>query len=106
MSIVHRRLHPRDCQGYAEYSKAYACGNPPTHKGFCEDHIPYLLRRERDYEATPIETRQAYLDALKEGKNIGDAREIAGITLDVAMEITNRAIDTIEYHSIDFVAKT
>lgn len=79
------------------------CKLEPVHAGYCEEHIPYLIKRKRDYENTPIEVRQKYLDALNEGKSIGEAYEIAGITFEVALEITNAAIGT--YHFLEKEAR-
>lgn len=73
------------------------CKDAPVHEGYCEKHIPFLMRRERDWANTPHEARQLYLDEINKGKTIGEAREIAGITLDVALEVTNRAIGNYHY---------
>lgn len=68
------------------------CTEEATHKGFCEKHIPHDLRRVRDYEATPFEKRQQFLDHVWSGKTIGEAYEAAGISFEVACEVMNRAI--------------
>lgn len=103
MSFAMRRYKTGDCKGWLKFSRNYTCDDPVVYEGFCEAHIPYDLKRKREYDATPLATRQTYLDALKAGKNIGQAREVAGISLEVAIEITNRAIKAYQY--LDFEAQ-
>lgn len=73
------------------------CERPITYEGYCEEHIPYLLRRKRDYDNTPREKRQKFLDEIWSGKTIGEAYAAAGISFDVACEVMNHAIGDYKY---------
>lgn len=48
--------------------------------------------------------RQVFLDALRDGKTIGDAREVAGITFDAAMGCMEMFIEKSEVYSLAKVA--
>ena len=73
------------------------CKNKPEYHGYCLEHLPYKLKLQYEWEQTTQEQRQNYLDALNAGNSIGDAREIAGISFEAALEVTNRAIGNFAY---------
>jgi phage terminase large subunit len=61
-----------------------------------EEHRQEILdKQDYDYRTTPIEKRQMFLDLFHAGKNVGEAREAAGISLDVAIEILKRHSITV-----------
>jgi hypothetical protein len=43
--------------------------------------------QEAEYAAVPLETKQKFLDYMAEGKTVGEARDLTGISLDVACKI-------------------
>jgi hypothetical protein len=46
---------------------------------------------EYEYSQVPLETKQSFLDLMNnEGKNVGEAMEILGISLDVAGQVILR----------------
>ena len=50
--------------------------------------------KEFDYANTSLEKKQKFLDLMNAGKNLGEAREIVGITFDVAcMIIMKNAVE-------------
>jgi hypothetical protein len=59
-----------------------------------ETSAEYVQRRQDeldyDYENTPIEKKQLFLDLMHQGLNLGQAREKAGISLDVASQVILR----------------
>jgi hypothetical protein len=97
MSHTLRKYRDGDCIRWLEYTKNVTCTNPVVYDRYCEEHIPYDLRRRREYGQTSVEIRQRFLDEFKSGKTVGEAREAAGISLDVAMEILNRSIETASF---------
>lgn len=89
--------------GFSASLRKYLIANPtckaqPVYEGYCSpEHMPYKLRLQYEWEQVPAEKRQEYLDLLHSGKSIGQAREIAGISFEAALEVTNRAIDHYAY---------
>ena len=73
------------------------CKKPVEYQDYCLEHLPFELQKQREWENTPQETRQKYLDLLHEGKSIGEARDIVGISFEAAIEITNRSIGKYLY---------
>lgn len=73
------------------------CDTEPEYKGYCLEHLPYLLKLEYEHDQIPQETRQKYLDLIHEGKTIGEAKDAVGISLEGALEITNRSIENFKY---------
>lgn len=73
------------------------CKTPPAYHGYCLDHLPYKLKLQYEWEQTTQDQRQNYLDLLNSGKSIGEARELAGVSFEAALEITNRAIGNYAY---------
>jgi hypothetical protein len=73
------------------------CNSVPEYHGYCLKHLPYNLKLQYEWEQTTQEQRQEYLDLIRHGKSIGDAREIAGISFEAALEVTNRSIDSFLY---------
>lgn len=55
-------------------------------------------------EALTQDQRQSFLNALHEGKTVGDARELAGITFDAAMGCLDMFIQKNEFYSLAKVA--
>lgn len=51
---------------------------------------------EDEYVATPLATKQEFLDLMAKGNNLGKARELLGISMEVACQIILRNVDTIE----------
>lgn len=56
-------------------------------------------------KAVSLETRQAFLDQLKEGKDFGEARTELGLSLEAACGIHDAAIKTHKVYSMDWTAK-
>jgi len=83
--------------GDARRFKIVLCDSKPEYKGYCLEHLPYKLKLEREHSLVPQETRQKYLDLLHEGKSIAEARELAGVSFEAALEITNRSIKNYAY---------
>jgi len=73
------------------------CKKPVEYQDFCLEHLPFELQKQREWENTPHEKRQEYLDLLHQGKSIGEARELVGISFEAALEITNRSIKSHLY---------
>lgn len=73
------------------------CKNAPEYHEYCLKHLPYKLKLQYEWEQTTHEQRQNYLDLLNSGKSIGTAREMAGVSFEAALEITNRAIGNYAY---------
>jgi len=89
-------------KGMSRSLRKYMAENPlckieAEYEGFCIKHLPYDLKLRYEWEQTPQEKRQQYLDLVNSGKSIGEAREIAGVSFEAALEITNRAINTYRY---------
>lgn len=55
-------------------------------------------------EALTQRQRQAFLDALHDGKTVGDAQELASITFDAAMGCLEMFIQKSEIYSLARVA--
>lgn len=88
--------------GYSRSLMKYLLENPtckaaPQYHGYCLDHLPYKLKLQYEWENTTHDQRQHYLDLLRDGKTVGEAREIAGISFEAALEVTNRAIGNFAY---------
>lgn len=75
------------------------CKKAPEYQGFCLHHLPHNLKLQREYELTSPKDRQAYLDLINSGKTIGEAYKTVGISFEAALEITNRAIQTVHFLS-------
>jgi hypothetical protein len=89
-------------RGYSRSLLKYLAENPickakPQYHGYCLDHLPYKLKLQYEWENTTQEQRQQYLDLINSGKSIGEAQEIAGISFEAALEVTNRAIGNYAY---------
>lgn len=89
------RTYPRRLRQYMLENPL--CKRDAEYCGYCIEHLPYKLRLQYEWEQTMPEQRQKYLDLLHQGKTIGEAREIAGVSFDAALEITNRAVGTAHY---------
>lgn len=73
--------------------KAYAkYGIEPSHVVIARRKAEF----EKEYAAVPLETKQKFLDHMAQGLNVGQARELVGVSLDVAAQIVLRNYDTIE----------
>lgn len=60
----------------------------------------YKERRKREldaeYASTPLETKQKFLDLMAEGRNLGQARTEANISIEVASQIILRNAESID----------
>jgi hypothetical protein len=52
---------------------------------------------DREYSNLSLETKQRFMDLLKEGKSVGTAKDELGLSLDLACEIINRQIQKLQY---------
>lgn len=88
--------------GYSRSLMKYLLDHPtctakPVYQGYCLAHLPYKVKLQYEWGKTTPEQRQQYLDLLHEGKAIGEAREIVGISFEAALEVTNHAIGNYAY---------
>lgn len=63
----------------------------------------YKIIRDREINQIPLEKKQEFLNLLKEGKTIGEAKDKAGFSLEIACEIINRQIEN--YSILNFEVK-
>jgi len=75
------------------------CKSAPEYHNYCLSHLPYKLKLQYEWVHTTQEQRQQYLDLINDGKTIGEARDIVGISFEAALEVTNRAINSYMYLS-------
>jgi len=60
----------------------------------------WRTQNKMDAKALPLETRQKFLDLMhNDGKNLGEAAELCGISLDTACGIIDLNIKRIEFVS-------
>ena len=57
--------------------------------------IDWLAKCVSEAEQLPLETRQQFLDLMRAGKSLGEAREEAGITFDAANGIMHQNITAV-----------
>ena len=69
--------------------------NPPTP----------AQKARHEVKALPRETRQAFLDAMKDGKTIGEAQALTGLSFNVALVLFRRAFKRHSFYTMDWNAK-
>lgn len=69
--------------------------NPPTS----------AQKARHEAKALPKETRQAFLDAMKDGKTLGEAQTLTGISFNVALFLFRRALKRHTVYTMDWNAK-
>jgi hypothetical protein len=65
----------------------------------------YRQRVALEVKGIPKTTKQAFLDAVKGGKTVGEAQALAGISSDASLCLLRRAMKRNTYITMDWVAK-
>jgi len=73
--------------GLARKFNIVLCDAEPEYKGYCLDHLPYQYRLDYEHNQVTQEIRQKYLDHIHNGKSIGEAQKLAGISFEAAIAI-------------------
>ncbi|MDR3684758.1 MAG: hypothetical protein P4L11_13605 [Geothrix sp.] len=94
-------------------SKDFSMKDLAKAQGISEDaawgilsHPPsYKQRRRLEADALPLATRQAFLDAMKAGRTMGEACTATGISTDAGISLLARAFKRRTHYDLDWVAK-
>lgn len=63
---------------------------------FCPNNNKHFkIIRARELAKVPLEKKQEFMNLIKKGMKLGDARQIVDISLDVACDILNNQIESI-----------
>ena len=66
-------------------------------KWFCPNNDNHFkISRDKEFDKIPLGTKQKFMDLIKEGKTIGEAKTEVGVSTEIGAEILVRQINNIK----------